>query len=158
MIDSKWLRCVCVLWILCSAWAIGPSDACVAPPPEPFCTKALTLAMAGPPTIVLPSGGTFNVPAVLIFKLLEFPAGTGICPVGPYSVDIHVTATCDPTGADGSGSLLGEPITSGFNLLTVPVTVPAGPPRVCTLSATATVTLAGRHGADGNRRESRVPG
>ncbi len=143
MIDRK--RCgltlVCLLMLGSLVWTAGPTEACVAPPPEPFCTKALTLAMAGPPTLVLPGGGSFNVPLVLVFKLLDFPPGTGICPLPPYSVDIHVDAICQPTGADGSGDLLGQSISTGFNLLDVSVTVPAGPPRICELRATATLTL-----------------
>ncbi len=144
MIDRKGCGSVLACFLLmCSVLAGvgGPAEACVAPPPEPFCTKALTLAMAGPPTLLLPGGGSFDVPLVLVFKLLDFPPGTGICPAAPYSADIHVTATCDPTGADGSGSLLGESISTGFNLLDVTVTVPAGPPRICSLQALATVTL-----------------
>ena len=143
MIDRKWCGSilVCLLMLVSSVWTAGTAEACVAPPPEPFCTKVLTLAMAGPPTLVLPGGGSFTVPVILVFKLLDFPPGTGICPVSPHTADIHVEAVCQPTGADGSGSLLGQSISTGFNLLDVSVTVPAGPPRVCELKATATVTL-----------------
>ena len=117
------------------------ADACVGPPPEPFCTKTLQLAIAGPPVILLPAGGTFDISALVYFGLLEFPPGFGICPDGPYRVDIDVTATCSPGGADGAGQLLGASITTGYNTLTIPITVPAGPPRRCELAATATVTL-----------------
>ncbi|MCB1033875.1 MAG: hypothetical protein KDD47_08595 [Acidobacteria bacterium] len=118
-----------------------PAKACVGPPPEPFCTKTLQLALAGPPVVLLPAGGVFDVRALVYFGLLDFPAGSGICPASPFTVDVSVTATCSPSGADGAGSVLGASLASGFNELTVPVTVPAGPPRLCTLSALATVTL-----------------
>lgn len=116
-------------------------SACVGPPAEPFCTKTLQLAIAGPPTILLPAGGTFDVEALVYFRLLDFPAGTGICPAGPYLVDVDIMATCTPSGADGSGQRLGAVISNGYNTLTIPVTVPAGPARRCTLSATATLAL-----------------
>lgn len=125
---------------LCTGLA-HDARACVGPPPEPFCTKALSLAIAGPPTVLLPGGGTFDVPALVVFQLMDIPEGTGICPAGPYAVDVTVTATCDPTGADGSGVLLGSTINPGLNTLSVPVTVPAGPPRMCTLAATASMVL-----------------
>lgn len=135
-------RLVAVSLFLTTLWSAPPAEACVGPPPEPFCTKTLQLAIAGPPLILLPGGGTFEVSALVYFGLLEFPPGFGICPDGPYTVDIDVTANCSPGGADGAGQLLGAPLTTGYNTLTVPVTVPAGPPRRCVLSATATVTLA----------------
>lgn len=118
-----------------------PSAACVGAPPEPFCTKTLQLAIAGPPVVLLPGGGTFDVSALLYFGVLDFPAGTGICPGGPYTASVTITATCTPGGADGSGELLGAAISTGYNELTVPVTVPAGPARSCVLEAEATVVL-----------------
>ena len=119
-----------------------PAAGCVGPPPEPLCTKTLQLAIAGPPVILLPSGGSFDVSALIYFGLWDFPAGSGICPAGPYTADISITATCAPTGADGSGQLLGATLGAGYNELTVPVTVPAGPPRRCVLDAVATLSLA----------------
>jgi hypothetical protein len=125
---------------LCLALTSPPAPACTHAPPEPACTKALALALAGPPVVLLPSGGAFDVPALVVFQLLDFPAGTGICPAGPYAVDVAITADCSGP-ADGSGQLLGAAIVPGFNVLSVAVTVPAGPPRLCLLEATATLAL-----------------
>lgn len=129
------------LLLVASPWAT-PASACVGPPPEPVCTKTLHLAIAGPPVILLPGGGSFDVPALVFFGLSEFPMDSGTCPAGPYAVDIDITATCTPGGADGSGSIIAAPMTTGYNEFVVSVDVPAGPPRQCTLSAVATVTLA----------------
>jgi hypothetical protein len=131
---------VCILTLI-TTLAPSPGTACVGAPPEPLCTKTLQLAIAGPPVLLLPAGGTFDVAALVYFDLLDFPAGSGICPAGPYAVDVAITATCTPSGADGSGQLLGAAIVAGYNQLTVPVTVPAGPPRLCVLEATATIVL-----------------
>ena len=133
-------------WLLVTLallWSLLPStaDACVGPPPEPFCTKTLQLAMAGPPVILLPGGGSFDVSALVYISLRDFPAGFGSCPTGPHTVDIQIDATCNPGGADGSGQLLGAAVVDGYNELTVPLIVPAGPARRCTLTATATWTL-----------------
>ncbi len=117
-----------------------PAEACVGPPPEPFCTKTLQLAIAGPPVILLPGGGSFDVPALVYISLMDFPPGFGICPAGPYAVDIQIDATCSG-GGNGAGQLLGAAVVSGYNELTVPLMVPAGGARRCLLSATATLTL-----------------
>lgn len=129
-----------VLFLLSFLCSPTSAVACVGPPPEPVCGKNLTLALAGPPTTVLTSGGVFDVSALVYLALLDFPQGLGACPVGPYTVSIAVTASCTP-GPDGSGQVLGQPVNSGFNEITVPVTIPAGPARHCTLAATATVLL-----------------
>lgn len=128
------------IFTLATLAAAPAAHACVGPPPEPFCTKTLQLAIGGPPVVLLPAGGTFDVPAAVYFALLDFPAGFGICPGGPFTVDVEVTATCTPGGADGAGDLMGATITTGWNELTVPVTVPAGPARHCVLSANARLT------------------
>ena len=131
--------CTLALAMVCLG-GLRASHACVGPPPEPVCGKNLTLALAGPPTI-LTSGGTHDVSALVYFSLLDFPQGLGACPIGPYTVDLTVTATCSP-GPDAMGEVLGASITPGFNDLSVSLTIPAGPARRCALGATATVTLA----------------
>ncbi len=118
----------------------APAGACVGTPPPPVCGKNLTLALAGPPSTVLTGGGIIGVSALVYFALLDFPQGFGICPVGPYTVDVSVIATCSP-GPNGSGQVLSATISPGFNTVTVPVTIPSGPARQCTLSAIATVIL-----------------
>ena len=81
-------RCILPSILLTTLWLAPSAEACVGPPPEPFCTKTLQLAIAGPPLVLLPDGGTFEVSALVYFGLLEFPPGFGICPDGPYTVDI----------------------------------------------------------------------
>ncbi|MEE8523042.1 MAG: choice-of-anchor Q domain-containing protein, partial [Thermoanaerobaculia bacterium] len=126
--------------VLALSGAISPVAACIGDPPPPVCAKTLALAIAGPPTL-LADGGAFDVEAVVVFQLLDFPQGTGSCPAGPYAADLEVTATCDPAG-DGAGQLLGVEIMPGFNTFNIPVTMPAGTPRRCVLEAVATVALA----------------
>lgn len=134
-----------ILSLLLALWALAapgaPAGACEGKPKPPVCAKTLVLAQAAPPTLLLPGGGTFSVPVTVYFQVLSFPAGgAGVCPGGPFAVDVSVTVTCMPT-ADGGGSALGVPVVNGFNDLSVPVTLPAGPPRMCTVTGTAVTTL-----------------
>lgn len=119
----------------------GPrsADACIGPPPPPFCAKTLVWSHAGPPVLLLPGGGTFSLRGLLVFKLLDFPAGLGSCPLGPFDATVTVTVSCSPMG-DGGGTIT-VPVSTGFNEITVPVTLPPGPPRACTVVGTATMTL-----------------
>ncbi|MEM6453568.1 MAG: hypothetical protein AAF772_00600 [Acidobacteriota bacterium] len=117
-----------------------PIHACGGTPPPPRCGKTLVLAKATPPTVILPGGGTFPVPSTVFFNLVGFP-GSGVCPVGPYTVDVTYTATC-AGGPGGTGTVVGVPITPGaFTPVPGTITVPAGPPRLCTIVGTATSTL-----------------
>lgn len=118
-----------------------PAGACDGTPPPPFCGKTLVLSQGAPSTLLLPGGGTFDVPVTVYFQMFDFPAGTGLCPGGPYAVDVDLTVTCTPAG-DGGGSLSGAAIVFGYNDFAIPVTLPAGPPRICAVDGTATVTLA----------------
>lgn len=131
--------------LLLALWAFAspnaPAGACEGKPKPPVCAKTLVLAQAAPPTLLLPGGGSFNVPVTVYFQVLSFPAGaSGACPGGPFTVNVGLTVTCTPT-ADGGGSALGVPVVNGFNDLNVTVTLPPGPPRMCTVSGTATTTL-----------------
>ena len=110
-------------------------------PPPPFCGKTLVVSAAVPGSLLLPGGGgAFDLSVLVYFGLFDFPAGTGICPDGPYSVTVDVTATC-AGGGDGGG-MATETLVTGFNTLTVPITLTAGPPRLCDLTVRATTTLA----------------
>ena len=117
------------------------AEACMWTPPPPFCGKTLVLSHAVPQVLLLPGGGIFDVESLVFFDLWDFPTGTGLCPAGPYTVDIDYTLTCTG-GGDGAGSATGLALGNGFNPYTVPVTVPAGPPRLCSLAGVASVTLA----------------
>ena len=119
-----------------------PAEGCMfSQPPPPVCGKALHVASAVPQVELLPSGGTVNVSALVYLDLVDFPAGFGVCPAGPYSADVEVTLTCSP-GPNGSGLVVAAPISLGFTQLSVPVSVPAGPARLCDVDIKATVRLA----------------
>ncbi len=130
-----------VLPILFIFAAPDPTAACISSqPPQPFCGKTLVLSQAVPGVVLLPGGGTFDVTTLVNFNLFDFPPGSGLCPGGPYTVTVELTATCTP-GADGSG-MTTTGIGLGFSEVIVPVTVGAGPPRLCEITGTATMTLA----------------
>lgn len=131
------LFAICTILLL---WPARTAIACVGPPPEPVCGKNLTLAVAGPTSTVLTGGGVVDLSALVFLSLLDFPEGLGACPGGPYMVDVSVTVDCTP-GPGASGLALGAAISPGFNVVTVPVSVPSGPARRCTVNATATASL-----------------
>jgi hypothetical protein len=125
-------RIILMTGMACLTSLLGPlrrAEACGGTPPPPSCGKTLVLAKAVPQPLPIPGGGVFNVQTLVFFQLLESPPGSGVCPQGPYAVDISLTATCNPAGFDGAGAVAGVPITPGFNLVPVPVTMPPGPAR-----------------------------
>lgn len=130
---------VCIGLALTIFLVATPSRACGGKP-APFCGKTLVLSQAAPPVILLPGGGSFDIPVTVYFKVLGFPAGSGICPPGPYTADIELTVTCTPAG-DGGGSLTAVPLAFGYNDLNVTVTLPAGPPRICEVAGVATTAF-----------------
>ncbi len=131
------LPLLCLLSVL-----VSPSArACDGTPPPPACGKTLVLSQGAPSLLLLPGGGTFDVPLTVYFQMFSFPAGSGICPGGPYTVDIDLVVACTPSG-DGGGSLASAPLAFGYNDFDLSVTLPAGPPRLCTVDGTATATLA----------------
>lgn len=132
---------LCGLSLLMAGWVAPAAEACKGYPPPRSCGKALVLAQGAPPVLLLPGGGTFDVPLTVYFNMVSFPAGSGVCPAGPYAVDLDLTVTCTPS-ADGGGVLMGEPIVFGYNDFSVPVTLPPGPPRLCEVEGLATVSLA----------------
>ena len=121
--------------------ATAPAFSCMpSKPPPPFCGKTLVVSGAMPNVLLLPGGGVFDFSTLVYFNMYDFPPGTGLCPAGPYTVDLDVTVDC-PGATDGTGSLMSAPISLGFNEITVPVTLAAGPPRMCTVDVVAVVTL-----------------
>lgn len=130
------LYIVCALLIVAGLTVPSTTLACGGKP-APFCGKTLVLSQGGPSVILLPGGGTFDIPLTVYFEVFNFPAEASLCPPGPYTVDIELTVTCTPSG-DGGGSSLAIPLTFGYNDLTVPVTLPAGPPRICVVDGEAT--------------------
>lgn len=138
----NWHRLLQVFFVptLLTSLINQPLYACGGDPPQPSCGKTITLTPAVPQTLLLPGGGTFNVAVLIYFNLVDWPPGSGICPGGPFTTDIDISAVCTP-GPDGSGLAASISIPLGYSTVDVPVTLPAGPPRECQLTVTATSTL-----------------
>ena len=117
------------------------ATACRWTPPPPFCAKSLVLSHAVPEVLLLPGGGSFDVESLVYFAIGSFPAGLPLCPGGPFTVDIDYVLTCTG-GGGGTGSLTGAALVTGYNEYRVTVSVPAGPPRLCSIAGVATVLLA----------------
>lgn len=99
----------------------------------PICGKTITFAISPPADpVLLTDGGVFMMPVVV------FAGVTSACTSTSATVTISLDVDCTP-GPDATGTLTGAPISLGFNSLTVPVTLPAGPPRACVVTGTATV-------------------
>lgn len=116
------------------------AEACKGHPPPPSCGKTLVISQGAPPVVLLPGGGTFDIPVTVYFRMTGFPSGTNICPIGPFTVDVDMTVTCSPS-ADGTGSISAATLVQGYNDFLIPVTLPAGPSRVCQVDGVATVLL-----------------
>lgn len=119
----------------------GPAATCEGDPPPPFCGKTLVLALGNPDVLVSGTADTVDIEAAVFFNMVDFPPGTGICPAGPYAVDITVDLTCTP-GPDASGSVTAQAVVFGWNDITVPVSVPSGVSRRCEVEGTVTIALA----------------
>ena len=88
---------------------------------------------SGPLTVV--ASGATTLP-VTTFHFLGL---TGPCPPPPYSVTMSATLTCVP--APSSAAIVGPlPLPAGASVIPFPLPIPAGPPRICTLAITSTVT------------------
>ena len=106
----------------------------------PTCGKTVVLTKVGPPGPVLGAGAV----GFVLYDVNIFARGSNFLPAPacpqPVSVTVDVNLHCDP-GPDASGTVGPIAIGSGFTDITVPITIPAGPPRECQVSATATVTF-----------------
>lgn len=129
------------LAVLAATLALSSSPqalACGGVPPRPFCSKTVSLSQALPGSVVLTGGGTLTVPTEAFVQAINF--GGPICPPAPYTIKVVVTISCPITGVSmGMTTVAGG---NGYTPVPVPVVIPAGPPRVCTLSAMVTVTFA----------------
>lgn len=112
------------------------AEACGGDPPPPVCAKTVVLGQALPGSQVLTGGGTLAVPVQLFF-LAQDVGAPGICPPGPYLATVTFTLTCPPMPPIVASVTV--PVLNGYNDLTVNIPIPAGPPRICTLSGTADV-------------------
>ncbi|MBL8880249.1 MAG: hypothetical protein JNG88_14135 [Phycisphaerales bacterium] len=122
------------------AW-IRQTDACGGTPPPPVCGITLSLSKGVPGVIVVPPGPvTIGIPTTVFFNLIASPPGSGACPPPPYMCTTSLTLACaPPPGTAGTAGPI--PIMPGANPIIVPVVIPPGPPRVCTVTGTSTVTL-----------------
>ncbi|HMN97622.1 MAG TPA: hypothetical protein PKC43_13030 [Phycisphaerales bacterium] len=113
--------------------ALGTRDwveGCGGSPPPPACGRTTVLTKA-PPAIfpVAPGGG------LVIFPVTVWVGTTGPCPA-PASITVALTITCVP--GPGAGGMVTVPAALGPNVIGVPVVIPPGPPRICTVAGTAT--------------------
>jgi len=101
----------------------------------PICGKSMVFSKT-PPTdpVMLTGGGVFMLPVVV------YATVTAGCSATSATATISINLDCNP-GPNGTGLLVDAPIALGFNELLVPVTLPAGPPRICVVTGTATVTF-----------------
>lgn len=115
----------------------APAMACGGKAVTPSCGRTVVVTGASP-VPVFTTGGTFVFTQLVYFGLAEFPPGSGLCPNGPFELDLELTITCSPTG-DAGGSVVALPISTGYTEVDVSVVIPAGPPRMCTVGSSATV-------------------
>jgi len=137
--DRRVVLAICVLAAV--VLAPEPAASCEGDPPPPSCGKTLVLALGNPDVLVAGTADTVNIEAAVFFNMVDFPPGSGICPGGPYAVDIAVELTCTP-GPDATGSVAGQAVVLGWNDITVPVSVPSGVSRRCEVEGTVTIALA----------------
>ncbi len=116
----------------------APAMACGGKAITPSCGRTVVVTGASP-TPIFTTGGTFTFTQLVYFGLAEFPPGSGLCPGGPFELDLDLTITCTPSG-DAAGSVVALPISTGYTEVDVSVVIPAGPPRICTVGSAATVT------------------
>ncbi len=117
------------------------AEACGGSPPPPFCAKTVSIGKAVPGVILgsttVPT--TVTLPTVVVLGVNSFPPGSGACPPPPYIATVTLTLTCaPPPGATGSVTV---PILPGTNVVPVPVVIPPGPPRACTVAGTVSVAF-----------------
>ena len=104
-------------------------------PPAPICGRTIVFSKAVDGVQLLTEGGEFTVKTLTYIGLS--PQGEFFCPTDPASATIDITLSCDG-GPGGSGSLE-TTVFPGYNEIDVPVTVLAGPPRLCDVVGTITV-------------------
>lgn len=110
-------------------------------PLTPRCAKTVVVNRVGPgaQVVLAPLGGPFTFDTTIFATGSSFFPGPA-CPQ-PVSADVKVELFCNPL-PDATGSLTGVALTPGFNNIAVPIAIPPGPPRVCSVVATAAVTFA----------------
>ncbi|MCG8459077.1 MAG: hypothetical protein MI919_22600, partial [Holophagales bacterium] len=127
-----------LILLLLPTLAPAPAEACGGKAVPSGCGRTVVLT-TGVPSTLLSTGGAFDLDVEVYFALANF-AGPPACPPAPFELDLEFTVTCAPAG-DGGGSLLDVPIGLGYNSYTVGITLPAGPPRLCSVAGEATVTF-----------------
>ena len=132
---------VALIVVFSTLLSLPPLWACVGKAIPPSCGRTVVIT-AGIPQTLLSSGGDFDVPTFIYLGLAEFPPGSGLCPPGPFEVDVDLEITCTPAG-DGGGSVLDLVLEPGYTAVDVPVSLPVGPPRICNVTATAEVGFGG---------------
>lgn len=120
----------------------APTEApgCGGTPPPFFCAKTYVLAKgAGNPNLAAAAGGVVTIDTLHFVNLIQF----GNCPPAfPATVSMTATLDCDPPPDAGPFNFGPFPIEEGFTEIPIDIPVPAGPPRVCQVVVTSTVTFA----------------
>lgn len=110
-------------------------DGCGGVPPPPVCGRLTALTKAPPAIIpVAPAGGFFLFPTTVNV------GATAAC-AAPLTTTISLSVAClPPPGAAGSITIATP--APGLYPVLVPVFIPPGPPRLCTVFGSATTTWA----------------
>ncbi len=109
--------------------------------PPPTCGMTYVFTKSGQFNVGT-SGGTLTIDTLHYLNIVDIPPQAGLCPPGPYSVEMTVSLDCTP---DPDGAALFGPFVltnGGFTAIPIAMPIPAGPPRICSLAITALITLA----------------
>ncbi|MFO0828933.1 MAG: hypothetical protein U0572_12400 [Phycisphaerales bacterium] len=109
-------------------------DGCGGAPPPAVCGKTTTLTKAGPAIF----------PVAFFGGIVMFPVTVGVAAFGngcpaPLTTTISLTIGCAPPPGAVGGIVIPTPAPGAYPAL-VPVFIPPGPPRICTVAGSATTT------------------
>ncbi len=140
---SRHARAMCAAGAAIIAGLIADTGtlACGGTPP-PTCGMTYVFTKSGEFNVTT-SGGVMTIDTLHYLNIVELPAGNGLCPPGPYFVTMTVALDCTPD-PDFGPALFGPFLLNngGFTNVPLVIAIPAGPPRVCSLTITADILLA----------------
>ncbi|MDZ4831423.1 MAG: hypothetical protein SGJ09_14650 [Phycisphaerae bacterium] len=111
-------------------------DGCGGAPPQPVCGRTTTLTKAAPAFFpVAPAGGVIFFPTLV--NVVTFGGGCA----APVQTTISLSIACAPPPGAGGSITIPTPVPGIYPVL-VPVIIPAGPPRICSVAGIATTTWA----------------
>ncbi|MEE8117044.1 MAG: hypothetical protein V3T28_08055, partial [Gemmatimonadales bacterium] len=117
------------------------AQACGGTPPPPFCAKTVSIGKAVTGVILGSTtlATTVTLPTVIVLGVNSFTPGNAVCPPPPYSATVTLTLACAPP--PGAGGTVTVAVTPGINVVPVPIVIPPGPPRACTVLGTVSVVF-----------------